>query len=59
MKLDSIKTYDKQEFLQNPNGRSLFEASWLLRYYGHTFIANELENLAIELLALDPVFKVD
>lgn len=55
MKCDNLSKWDTFPYhLQNPNGRMLATAAYLLKYHGHTHLAKELNELAADLLAIPP-----
>lgn len=55
MKLVNLTEWGPYPYhLQNPNGRTMFTAADLLKYHGYTTLADELKELAIDLLATKP-----
>lgn len=52
MKLANLAEWGPYPYhLQNPNGRMLATAADLLKHHGYTHLANELQELANDLLA--------
>ena len=52
-----IGFYAFPQHLENPDGRSLITASYLLKRNGYTRLSAELERMALELLREEPDFK--
>jgi hypothetical protein len=54
MKLDKLLEWEFPKHLQNPNGRMLYTAASLLRRHGYLHLADEINELACELIATQP-----
>jgi hypothetical protein len=54
MKTETLTTWSFPYHQQNPNGRMLLTAAYLLRYHGYIYLANELNELGAELILTEP-----
>lgn len=55
MKLDDLDKWGPYPYhLQNPNGRMMLTAAYLLKYHGYTHLADQLNELGDELIAIKP-----